>query len=217
MGFINYCLNLKRIPFNLKIEQSIWEQNFKYIAGVDEVGRGPLAGPVVASAVIFHPYDYIPEIKDSKELSSKQREYFVNIIQEKAIAIGVGVISHQIIDEINIRQASLLAMQKAIQSLSLKPEYVLIDGRDELSYLGKQEAIIDGDNLSFTISAASIIAKVTRDRIMVKYHKKYPNYGFSHNKGYATQFHRNMIVKNGPCNIHRQTFLSNVLSEIEGR
>lgn len=215
MESLNPCLNLKKIPFNLKIEQSIWEQNINYIAGVDEAGRGPLAGPVVAAAVIFKPYDYIPEIKDSKELNSKQRDIFFSIIWKNAIAVGVGIISHQIIDEINIRRATLLAMQKAVNALSIKPEYVLIDGRDQLNYSGRQEAVIDGDNLSFTVSAASIIAKVTRDRVMAKYHKKYPHYGFSHNKGYATKFHRNMIKKYGPCNIHRQTFLSKVLSELK--
>ena len=206
-------LNLKKIPFNLRIEQSIWERNTKFIAGVDEAGRGPLAGPVVAAAVIFKPNEYVPDIKDSKELSSKQRDSFSNIIMERAIAVGVGIISNRIIDEINIRQATLRAMQKAINGLSIKPEYLLIDGRDVLDNFYEQKAIIDGDNLCFTISAASIIAKVIRDRLMMRFHNKYPQFGFSHNKGYATPFHRNMIKKFGPCSIHRQTFLTNVFAE----
>jgi ribonuclease HII len=213
---LNPCLNLKKIPFNLRIEKSIWKRNTKYIAGVDEAGRGPLAGPVVAAAVIFKPNDYIPDIKDSKELSPKQRDSFSNIIMERAMAVGVGIINSQIIDEINIRQATLQAMQKAINSLSIKPEYLLIDGRDVLENLYEQQAIIDGDNLCFTISAASIIAKVIRDRLMMRFHNKYPQFGFSHNKGYATQFHRNMIKKFGPCSIHRKTFLTKIFAEQDG-
>lgn len=206
---------MKKIPSNLKIEHSIWQQGIKYIAGIDEAGRGPLAGPVVAAAVIFEANDYIPDIKDSKELSPIQREESFILIKERSIAIGIGIINNRKIDKINIRQATFAAMLKAINSLTIKPEYVLIDGRDELNYPGEQEAIIGGDNLCFTISAASIIAKVTRDRIMEKYHKRYPYFGFSHNKGYATKFHRNMIQKYGPCRIHRKTFLSKVLSEYE--
>lgn len=201
------------IPHNLKIENSIWGKGIGLIAGVDEAGRGPLAGPVVAAAVIFKPHDYIPSVTDSKELNPFQRENFFETIREKAIAIGVGIIGNRIIDEINIRQATLSAMKKALQSLSIIPEYVLIDGRDILDDLSEQRAIINGDQLSFTISAASIVAKVTRDRLMKRYHNKYPQFGFSHNKGYATRFHREMIKKCGPCQIHRQTFLSNVLAE----
>ncbi len=203
-------------PTNLKIENSIWERDIRFIAGIDEAGRGPLAGPVVAAGVIFKPHDYIPGIKDSKELNPLQRANFYELIREKAVSIGIGIIGNRIIDEINIRQATLTAMKKALQSLSVKPQYVLIDGRDGLDpdKAGTgQKAIIDGDQLSFTISAASIIAKVTRDRLMQRYHHKYPQFGFSHNKGYATRFHREMIKKFGSCSIHRQTFLSKVLAE----
>jgi len=204
---------LENLPVNLKIEHLIWEKNIEHIVGIDEAGRGPLAGPVVAAAVIFKPYEHIAGIKDSKELTPIQRQNFFEIIAEKAIAIGVGIIGNGIIDDINIRQATLLAMKRAIQTLSVAPEYVLIDGRDKLDSFENQDALIDGDQLSFTISAASIVAKVTRDRIMGRYHYKYPQFGFSHNKGYATRFHREMIKKFGTCQIHRQSFLSKVLEE----
>jgi len=201
------------LPSNLEKENSIWEKRSEIIAGIDEAGRGPLAGPVVAAAVVFKPYDHIAGIRDSKELNALQREYFYQIIQERAMAIGVGIIGNHTIDKINIRQATLTAMKKALNALSVKPSYVLIDGRDQIDDLTAQEAVIDGDQLCFTISAASIIAKVTRDRLMARFHNKYPLFGFSHNKGYATPFHREMIKKHGVCSIHRQSFLSKILSE----
>lgn len=204
---------LKGLPTNLRIERPIWERHITYVAGVDESGRGPLAGPVVAAAVIFRPYEHLPGVKDSKELLPRERQESFELIREKAVSIGVGIIGNQVVDEINIRQATLQAMKRAILSLSVQPEYVLIDGRDELESFDNQESIIDGDRLSFTISAASIIAKVTRDRIMGRYHQKYPQFGFLHNKGYATRFHREMIKKFGSCQIHRKTFLSKVLAE----
>jgi ribonuclease HII len=199
-------LKLENLPVNLKIERPIWERNIEYVAGVDESGRGPLAGPVVAAAVIFKPYDHISGVKDSKELTPLQRQNLFEII-------GVGIIGNLIIDDINIREATLRAMKRAVQSLSLTPGYILIDGKDKLDGFDNQMAIIDGDQLSFTVSAASIVAKVTRDRIMGRYHHKYPQFGFSHNKGYATKFHREMIRKFGACRIHRQSFLSKVLGE----
>lgn len=204
------------VPHNLKIEHSIWERGIELVAGIDEAGRGPLAGPVVAAAVIFHPFDYIPGIKDSKELSPPRRAAFYAMIQQKALAIGVGIVGNHIIDEVNIRQATLSAMEKALCSLQRKPQYVIIDGKDQLESGGMavaQEAIIDGDRLSFTISAASIVAKVTRDRLMDRFHCLYPQFGFSHNKGYATPFHRDMIRRFGACRIHRQTFLSRIFEE----
>lgn len=204
---------MKNLPVNLKIEHATWERNIEHIAGIDESGRGPLAGPIVAAAVIFKPYEYIAGVKDSKELTQVQRESFFEIITDKAIAFAVGIIGNRIIDDINIRQATLQAMKRAVQSLSVKPEYLLIDGRDELDGVISQQAIIDGDELSFTVSAASIVAKVTRDRIMGRYHHRYPQFGFSHNMGYATKFHREMIKKFGTCRIHRQSFLSRVLAE----
>ena len=204
---------MEKIPANLIIEHPIWERNINYIAGVDESGRGPLAGPVVAASVIFKPYEYLAGIKDSKELSPTQRQNLFELIRDKALSIGIGIIGNCIIDEINIRQATLHAMKRAVQSLSVKPEYVLIDGRDELEISDSQKAIIDGGQLSFTISAASIVAKVTRDRIMYRYHHKYPQFGFLHNKGYATKYHREMIKKFGSCQIHRRSFLNKVLAE----
>ena len=205
--------NLKTLPVNLRFEHKIWKGNIDRIAGVDESGRGPLAGPIVAAAVIFRPYEHIEGVRDSKELSPALRQELFELIRENAVAIGVGIIGNRIIDDINIRQATLEAMRRAIQGLSVRPQYVLIDGRDILDDFPEQQAIIDGDQLSFTISAASIVAKVTRDRIMEKYHKKYPQFGFSHNMGYATKFHREMIKRFGFCQIHRRSFLSKVLAE----
>lgn len=198
---------------NLKIEHSLWKANISKIAGVDEAGRGPLAGPVVAAAVVFPQYEYIPAVRDSKKLSPRRRQELFELIVCKATAFGIGIIDNGVVDKINIRQATLLAMKEAVSKLRCGADYLLIDGRDTLEIALPQKAIVRGDDKSFTISAASIIAKVTRDRIMVDYHKTYPHYGFDHHKGYATLFHREMIKKFGPCPIHRRTFLSRIWME----
>ncbi len=201
----------QQIPKRLEIEHLIWQQNLSYIAGVDEAGRGPLAGPVVAAAVIFPSYIYIPEVRDSKKLTEKQREEIYSILLNEALAHGIGIISPQEIDKINIHQATFKAMRKAIGSLSIQPDYIIYDGYELPEKFFRQEAIINGDDHSFTIAAASIIAKVTRDRLMIKYHQEFPRYGFNRHKGYGTAFHREAVRKFGPISLHRRTFLKKIL------
>lgn len=181
------------------------------IAGVDEAGCGPLAGPVVAAAVIFPKYFFMKEVKDSKKLTSKKRDEIFEKITQQALSFGVGMVYPQEIDRGNIRRATFKAMRKAIGCLVVKPDYIIFDGYELPERLFPQEAIVGGDNHSFTIAAASIIAKVTRDRLMIQNHEKYPNYGFNRNKGYGTEFHRKMLVKYGPCPIHRKSFLTKIL------
>jgi ribonuclease HII len=204
---------MKEIPANLEIEHLIWQEKILYIAGLDEAGRGPLAGPVAAGAVIFTPYDYIEEVKDSKKLSAKQREEIYQLITRRALTFGVGIVDNLEIDRINIRRATFKAMRMAIGSLSKNPQYLLIDGEELPDKLYRQEAVVEGDNQSFTIAAASILAKVTRDRLMMEYHQQYPQYGFDRHKGYGTKFHREMIRKHGPCPIHRRSFLKKMFEE----
>ena len=201
------------IPLTLEVEHIIWQENISLVAGIDEAGRGPLAGPVVAGAVIFEPYHYIEGVKDSKKLSAKKRDELSKIIIEQSLTYGLGVVDCVEIDRINIRQATFKAMRKAIGSLAKKPEYLLIDGEELPDKLFPQEALVEGDGRSFTIGAASILAKVTRDRLMVEYHQKYPQYGFDRHKGYGTAFHREMIKKHGPCPLHRRSFLTKILGE----
>lgn len=199
------------IPANLEIEQILWKNGLKSIAGVDEAGCGPLAGPVVAAAVIF-PSDYFhPGVKDSKKLSAVRREGLYAEIIDHAICFGVGIVHHGEIDRLNIRQATFKAMRMALGQLKIQPDYILFDGYELPEKLFKQEAIINGDSHSFTIAGASILAKVTRDRLMLEYHQKYPRYGFRQHKGYGTAFHREMLKKYGPCPIHRRTFLTRIL------
>lgn len=201
----------KKIPPLLEIEHLIWSRGVQYLAGVDEAGRGPLAGPVVAAAIIFPPYFFIPGVKDSKRISAKKREELYPLLVEASVSYGIGIVSHKEIDRINIRQATFKAMRKALGSLKIKPEYIIFDGYELPEKLFPQEAIVGGDRHSFTIAAASIIAKVTRDRIMLEYHHHYPNYGFDRHKGYGTAFHREMIQKYGPSPIHRRSFLSKII------
>lgn len=198
----------------LRYERQLWQAGVARVIGVDEVGRGPLAGPVVAAAVIFSPYHYIEGVKDSKQLSEKQRERFYERIIEQALAYGIGIVDHAEIDRINIRQATFKAMRMAIGSLSQNPQYLLIDGEELPGRIYPQEALVKGDGRSFTIAAASILAKVTRDRRMLEYHQQYPRYGFDRHKGYGTAFHREMIQKYGPCPVHRRSFLRNILGSL---
>lgn len=181
-------------------------------AGVDEVGRGPLAGPVIAAAVILNPNNSITGLKDSKLLTSQKREALAEIIQTKALAYALGRAEVDEIETLNILQASFLAMQRAIEQLTIKPELVLVDGNQcpkNLAYPSK--AIIQGDKFIPAISAASIIAKVARDAEMVQYDTLYPGYDFGKHKGYGTQQHRESILKYGPSPIHRRSFLKNIL------
>ncbi len=181
-------------------------EGYKTIAGVDEAGRGPLAGPVVAAAVIFPPEYSHPEINDSKKLTAAKREELYRIITDEAIAVGIGVVEADVIDRINILQASLLAMREAVTDLRVKPDYLLIDGLHPIDFDAPQKTIVKGDSLSVSIAAASIIAKVSRDRIMEMYHRQFPQYNFLQNKGYGTAGHRRVLQEIGMCKIHRRSF-----------
>lgn len=192
-------------------EEKARAKGISRIAGIDEAGRGPLAGPVVAAAVMLDPDRPIYGVDDSKKLSAKRRAELKIEIEEKAVAIGVGIVDVETIDRINILEATKLAMQKAVQALTVKPELLLIDAvkLKEVSIL--QEAIIKGDALSVSIAAASIIAKETRDEMLRAYDVLYPEYGFASHKGYGTQQHRDAIRQFGPLPIHRRSFLKNIL------
>jgi len=179
--------------------------NLNYICGVDEVGRGPLVGPVVASAVILPKNYFIEGLTDSKKLSKKKRDYFYEVIKKDASAIGIGIVDNKKIDEINILEASRLAMKKAINSLSIKPDIILTDAM-RLDMGIPEEDIIKGDLKSITISAASVIAKVTRDKMMEELHEKYPMYKFIKNNGYPTKEHIEAIKKYGIIKEHRKSF-----------
>ncbi len=185
----------------------------KVLAGVDEAGRGPLAGPVVAAAVIFDRKTFHKEINDSKKLSEYKREELFGWIVENCKSYGVGIIDHKEIDEINILQATLKAMKSAVEQLQRKPNLVLIDGNKSFHSALKTKTVVKGDAKSFSIAAASIIAKVTRDRIMREASNKFPEYCWAKNKGYGTRAHRDAIKKFGASPFHRKTFLSRVLAE----
>ena len=188
-------------------DEAFYEKGYRTIAGVDESGRGPWAGPVVAAAVIFPPHLTIPGVNDSKKLTPEKREELFPKIHASALAVGVSIVSHQEIDELNILQASFRAMRGALSLLSVKPELVLVDGHLRLPEIQiPQEAITDGDQQSGSIAAASIIAKVTRDRMMVTWAKEYPQYGFEKHKGYGTKQHQEALLRFGPCPIHRRSF-----------
>lgn len=180
------------------------------IGGIDEAGRGPLCGPVVAACVILPKDAELLYLNDSKKLSEKRRELLFPEIKEKAVSFGVGIVENDVIDEINILNATKLAMKKAIDSMSVRPEQLLIDAvhLDDIDI--PQVAIIKGDAASVSIAAASVIAKVTRDHIMLEYDKKYPEYGFAHHKGYGTKAHYEALKKYGLTPIHRKTFLKNL-------
>ena len=187
--------------------------SFSYICGIDEVGRGPLAGPVVAGAVILPKDCDILYLNDSKQLSEKKREELYALIMEKALATGLGVVPPERIDEINILQATYEAMRQAIGKLKHKPQLLLNDAVTIPGVSIKQVPIIKGDAKSISIAAASIIAKVTRDRMMVEYDRTYPQYGFASNKGYGAKAHIEAIKKFGPTPIHRRSFIGNFVSE----
>lgn len=188
-------------------ERKLIRQGFKLIAGVDEVGRGPLAGPIMAAAVIL-PHKYsLPGLNDSKKLTAKTRERLFREIKKVAVGIGIASVGHRQIDKINIGRANLLVMKLAVEKLSIVPEYLLLDGgRNRVDLLIAQRGISGGDRKCASIAAASIIAKVTRDRLMLKYHDKYPDYGFARHKGYGTAEHLRSLEKFGPCAIHRRSF-----------
>ncbi|MBE6020920.1 MAG: ribonuclease HII [Clostridiales bacterium] len=192
-------------------ENELYSKGIKYAAGIDEVGRGPLAGPVVAAAVILPPDFDVLGINDSKKLSEKKREELFEVIKERAVAYSFGVVDNEVIDEINILEATKKAMKMAVESLEIKPEHLLIDAVKLQDVDLPQTAIIKGDEKSISVAAASILAKVTRDRMMVEYAEEYTHYAFEKNKGYGTKAHYEGIEKAGICPIHRKTFLKKLL------
>ena len=198
-------------------ENTMWEiedsLGLQVICGVDEAGRGPLAGPVCAAAVILPKHLQIPGLTDSKKLTDKKRRELFPIIQEQAIAYGIGLASEQEIDEINILQATFLAMRRAMDQLSVRPEIALIDGNRETDFGLPVKTVVKGDSLSANIAAASILAKVTRDNLMVELAEKYPEYGFEIHKGYGTKAHYAALRTYGPCPIHRRSFLKKFYGE----
>ena len=200
-------MNIDRLAY----ERKLWYKGYSIIAGIDEAGRGPLAGSVYAAAIIFEKEFIIPEVKDSKKLSEKKRELLFALIKENAISYAIGIASEKEIDEINIRQASILAMQRAVKVLNIKPDFLLVDGFDLPDSNIPSEGIIKGDDKSFTIAAASIIAKVSRDAYMKDLDKKYPNYKFAKNKGYGTKEHIEAIKKYGITPVHRKSFLTRII------
>jgi ribonuclease HII len=189
-----------------QIEKAVRQKGFSRIAGIDEAGRGPLAGPVVSAAVIL-PADFTcPGITDSKKLSEKKRCRLFPEIMAHAAAVGVGLCDHREIDDTNILAAALCSMKRAVMNLDAGPDFLLVDGKFPLDMAIPQQAVVRGDSLSVSIAAASIIAKVTRDRIMATLDQTYPEYHFIRHKGYPTTLHRQAIKTHGPCPVHRRTF-----------
>lgn len=197
---------------NLEMEKKYFNLGYKLIGGVDEAGRGPLAGPVVAACVVIDSNFKIDDaglelVNDSKKLSAKKREELFGLIKKKALAVEIGIVNHETIDKINILQASFLAMRRAINKLKIEPDYILLDGKFKINKLEiPQTAIIHGDALVWSIAAASIIAKVSRDWLMSEIDKEYPLYDFAKHKGYGTKLHISKIMEYGPCPYHRRSF-----------
>jgi ribonuclease HII len=193
----------------LEYERYYSQKGVKKVAGLDEAGRGPLAGPVIAASVILPEDVFIKGLNDSKKLSSQKRDELYEIIQRQAVSIGIGIVDEKCIDEVNILNATKLAMKTAVESMNVKPDFLLIDAVELKELEIKQKPIIKGDSLSASIAAASIVAKVTRDRIMEEADKSYPEYGFFRHKGYGTEEHIHAIKKYGICPIHRISFTKN--------
>lgn len=197
---------------DLNQERKTWKQGFKIIGGLDESGRGPIAGPVTAAVLVikerdWHPPDSLKEVDDSKSLSRSQRETIYEALNEcSEIEWATGRVSSTVIDRINILEATKLAMERAIGNLKEKVDFLMIDGNFKIDSPTKQQSFIGGDKQIFSIAAASIIAKVSRDRAMRRYHRKFPGYDFNKNKGYPTKFHKKKVREKGPCEIHRKTF-----------
>lgn len=196
-----------------EIEQELFDKGYKFIAGTDEAGRGPLAGPVVAAAVVLREGQFIEGVTDSKKLTEKKREQLFDVIIKEAVAYSIKFVDEKVIDEINIRNASFKAMCEAVDDLSVKPEFVLVDGNAMKGMDVPHECVVKGDFKCNCIGAASILAKVARDRFMAEIHEKYPEYAFDKHKGYPTKLHYEMIEKHGILPIHRRTFLKKILGE----
>ena len=198
---------------NFDIEKEVMAEGFKVVCGIDEAGRGPLCGPGCAAAVILPVDCEIEGINDSKKLSEKKRDALYDIIKEKAIAYSIEMVDARTIDEINILQATFLAMRTAVENLSVKPDVALIDGNGKPGLSIEERTVIKGDAKSVSIAAASILAKVTRDRYCLEMDKKYPQYAFAQHKGYGTKLHYEKIAEHGICDEHRRTFLKKILGE----
>lgn len=190
-----------------EIEDALYAKGIQTICGVDEAGRGPLAGPVCAAAVILPPHLEIPGLNDSKKLTDKRRRELYPVILEKAVAYGIGFADHKEIDDVNILQATYLAMERAMAQMSIRPDIALIDGNRAKDFGLPVQTVVHGDSLSANIAAASILAKVTRDDAMLELAERYPQYGFEVHKGYGTKAHYEALAQHGPCLIHRMTFL----------
>lgn len=197
----------------LTYEKELLKKGCKYICGVDEVGRGPLAGPVVCAAVIMPLEDIIEGVDDSKKLTAKKREVLAEEIKKRAVSLNISLVEPQVIDEINILEATKLCMKKAVEGLSVKPDFVITDGNMVLDIPFPQKSIVKGDEKSYTIGAASIVAKVFRDALMGELAVTYPQYGFNENKGYGTKQHVESIKKSGICPVHRRTFVKKWITE----
>ncbi len=181
-------------------------QGYQVVAGIDEAGRGPLAGPVVAAAVILPEHFDLPGLNDSKQISEKKRNELYPLIRQQAIAVGIGVSRADEVDRINILQATLRGMSRAVERLSVAPDFLLVDGITPIPTVVDQKTLKKGDSRSLSIAAASVIAKVVRDRIMVSYDRLFPEYGFAGHKGYGSQKHREAVAQYGPCACHRRSF-----------
>lgn len=193
-----------------EIEQELWNEGYELIAGVDEVGRGPLAGPVVSAAVVLRKGQIIEGVTDSKKISETKREKLIDKILAEAVAYSISFVDEKVIDDINIRNATFKAMNEAVNSLSVKPDFVLIDGNAIDGMTLPHKTVIKGDLNCNCIAAASIVAKVTRDRFMVKLAEKYPEYDFDKHKGYGTKLHYEKLKEYGISEVHRKTFLKNL-------
>ena len=204
---------LQRLKNMLEIENNLYNQGYKYICGVDEAGRGPLCGPVVAAAVILPKDICIEGVNDSKKLSEKKREKLYDDIMARALAVGVGISDVDVIEKVNILNATKLAMIQAINNLQITPDYVIVDGNQKIDITIPLDTVIKGDSKSESIACASIIAKVTRDRMLLKYDKEYPEYGFSKHKGYGTKLHIEAIKEYGITPIHRTSFCKKFVSK----
>ncbi|AGB19071.1 ribonuclease HII [Thermoanaerobacterium thermosaccharolyticum] len=202
-----------RIENLTQYERELYKLNYKAIGGVDEVGRGPLAGPVVAGCVVLPKDVFIPDVNDSKKLGEEKRELLSEVIKKSAIAYGIGIIDNEYIDSVNILNSTYEAMRIAISKIDVEIDCLLIDAIKIPNIEIMQKPIIKGDMKSISIAAASIIAKVERDNLMKKYDELYPQYGFGKNKGYGTKEHIEAIKKYGPCPIHRKTFLKKIIGE----
>ena len=201
---------IERLNLLKQEELSLYGDKIQYICGIDEAGRGPLAGPVVVGAVIMPKDSFIEGVNDSKKVSERKREKLYDLITEEAIAYSVGIIDHNTIDEINILNATKLGLKKSLEELKVRPDIILVDALNNMDTNGiPYKSIIKGDAKVYSIACASIIAKVTRDRIMRQWDSIYPVYGFEKHKGYGTAAHIAAIKENGPCIIHRKTFIKN--------